>query len=69
MSVMDKCLYKQFCMNKYKKVSRSVRAKTCLIKFQAEVFEAYTVLKTLSLKFVIDLPETDFEGYEFCNHW
>lgn len=40
---MDKC-GKQFCMNKYQRVTRQFRAENCLIVFHTEVIEAYIVL-------------------------
>lgn len=43
---------------KYQRVSRPVRADDCLIFFHTEVFKTCIVLKILSLKFIVDIPET-----------
>lgn len=42
----------------YEKYQDSFEAESCVIFFHTEVFEAYIVIKTLTLNFTVDLPGT-----------
>lgn len=60
---------KQFCVNKYQRVSRSVRTDSvCPLFVHKEVFEIISYLKHCHwISLLIYLKQSDFEGYLYCN--